>query len=127
LNVFAEDTPTGIFTIEDTAETSPALRDSVPNPTEAERNRFEADRKRFLPACTWVAVVVDGGVRWLHVGNSWSTYTKAGRTRADKKPEKAFVSFSDPDAAKAAIQNNVLTVHAFTGVLKLEEHLVSLE
>jgi hypothetical protein len=88
---------------------------------------LESVRKRFLPACTWVAVVVDGGVRWLHVGNSWSTYTKAGRTRADKKPEKAFVSFSDPDVAEEASQGNALTVYAFVGVLKLEEHLVSLE
>ncbi len=87
----------------------------------------EADRKRFLPGCTWVAVVVDGGVRWLHVGNSWPTYSKTGQTRAQKQVEQAFVSFSDPDVAEEASQGNALTVHAFAGVLKLEEHLVSLE
>jgi type II secretory pathway pseudopilin PulG len=88
---------------------------------------LESVRKRFLPACTWVAVVGDDGVRWLHVGNSWPTYTKSGQTRAQKEIERCFVSFSDPDAATDAAEGNALTVHAFTGVLRLEEHLISLE
>jgi len=87
----------------------------------------EAARKRFLPSCAWAAVVVDDAVLWLHVGNSWATYTKAGQTRAEKSVEQCFVSFSDPAAAAAASNNNTLTVHAFAGVLKLEEHIVTLE
>jgi len=87
----------------------------------------EADRKRFLPGCAWVAVVVGDSIRWLHVGNSWSTYSKAGQTRAQKQVEQCFVSFSDSAAAATASVGNVLIVHAFSGVLKLEEHLVSLE
>jgi len=88
----------------------------------------EAARKRFLPGCTWVAVIVDDAVQWLHVGSSWATYTKAGQTRAEKSVEQCFVSFSDPAAAAdAADENNVLTVYAFAGVLKLEEHIVTLE
>ena len=118
----------GIFTIEDTAPTVAQLRPSVPSPSEAERRRFEAARKRFLPGCAWAAVIVDNAVLWLHVGNSWATYTKAGQTRADKKVEQCFVSFSDPDAAAdAADENSALTVYAFAGVLKLEEHIVTLE
>lgn len=88
----------------------------------------EAARKRFLPSCAWAAVIVDNAVLWLHVGNSWATYTKAGQTRAEKSVEQCFVSFSDPAAAAdAADENNVLTVYAFSGVLKLEEHIVTLE
>ena len=87
----------------------------------------EAARKRFLPSCAWAAVVVDDAVLWLHVGNSWATYTKAGQTRAEKSVDQCFVSFSDPAAAAAASNNNTLTVHAFAGVLKLEEHIVTLE
>ena len=87
----------------------------------------EAARKRFLPGCAWVAVIVDDAVRWLHVGNSWATYTKAGQTRAEKSVEQCFVSFSDPAAATAAAKGSTLTVYAFSGVLKLEEHIVTLE
>jgi len=132
-NGSAEDPTTGIFTIEDTVtieveeDEAPVPRANVPNPTEAERNRFEADRKRFLPGCTWVAVVGDDGVRWLHVGNSWPTYFESGQTRAQKQVRQCFVSFSDPDAAKEAMQENTLVIHAFAGVLRLEEHLISLE
>jgi hypothetical protein len=87
----------------------------------------EADRKRFLPGCAWVAVVRNDKVRWLHVGNSWSTYTKPGQTQALKQIAQCYVSFSDADAAQEFTQGNTLTVHAFSGVLKLEEHVVSLE
>jgi type II secretory pathway pseudopilin PulG len=87
----------------------------------------EADRKRFLPGCAWVAVVRNDTVRWLHVGNSWATYSKPGQTQDLKQITHCYVSFSDAAAAAAVTQGNTLTVHGFSGVLKLEEHLVSLE
>jgi len=87
----------------------------------------EADRKRFLPGCAWVAVVRNDTVRWLHVGNSWATYSKPGQTQDLKQITHCYVSFSDAAAAAAVTQSNTLTVHAFSGVLKLEEHLVSLD
>jgi len=122
-----QSTPTGIFTIEDTAATVGQLRSSVPSPTEVERRRFEGDRKRFLPGCTWVPVVANNDVRWLQVGNSWATYNKSGQTRDDKRPQQCFVSFSDPDVAKAASVGDLLTINAFNGVLTLHERLVSLD
>lgn len=87
----------------------------------------ESDRKRFLPGCTWVAVIKDGTVHWLRVGNSWPTYSKPGQTQADKQVVGCFVSFSDPDAVTDAASGNSITVHAFSGVVKLEEHVVTLD
>lgn len=81
----------------------------------------EADRKRFLPGCSW-AVAVNGGVaHWLHVGSSWAMYAPGGRAVVE-----SFVSFSDPDAASAA-GGGSLTVHGFSGVLRVEERVVPLQ
>jgi len=95
--------------------------------SEGTTQQQEADRKRFLPGCAWAAAVVDGNIHWLHVGNSWPTYTKSGQTKSQKSVERCFVSFSDPDAADEAAEGNTLTLHAFSGVVKLEEHVVSLD
>jgi len=100
---------------------------SSPEPEDAAARQREADRKRFLPACAWVAVRVNDRIRWLHVGNSWTTYATQGQRLEDKQIDNCFVSFSDPAAADEAAQGAILMVHAFSGLIKLEEHIAYLD
>jgi hypothetical protein len=117
----------GVYRMAEPEDPEPGAGGSGPEPEGPTPQEREADRKRFLPACAWVAVQVDDTIRWLHVGNSWTTYEKQGQWLADKTIQDCFVSFSDPDAAEAASQGPTLMVQAFSGVIKLEEHLASLD
>lgn len=87
----------------------------------------DADRKRFLPPCSWAVAVSGSTVRWLHVGNSWTNYSKAGTTLAQKTVADCFVSFSDPTVASAAVTSGTLTLHGLRGVARIEERIVRLQ
>lgn len=87
----------------------------------------DADRKRFLPPCSWAVAVSGSTVRWLHVGNSWTSYSKAGTTLAQKTVADCFVSFSDPTVASAAVTSGTLTLHGLRGVARIEERIVRLQ
>jgi hypothetical protein len=81
----------------------------------------EDRRKRLLQPCSWVAVQKDNRVRWLHIGSSWTaSKLNAGQLVLGD----SYVSFTDADAADDAIVN---TVSAFTGILKVEDHIVELD
>jgi type II secretory pathway pseudopilin PulG len=98
---------------------STPLPDGVYRITGGSIQQQEDRRKRLMPPCSWVAVQKDNTVRWFHVGSSWATYAPGGTTVS-----AAYVSFSD-----AAEAGNVIagTVSAFTGVLKVEDHIIELE
>ena len=78
----------------------------------------EADRRRLLPGCSWVALVSNGTVRWLRVGSSWPTYQPGGQT-----PKDSFVSFVDAEA----ITGDTVDVYAFSKVLRVEERIITLK
>lgn len=78
----------------------------------------ESNRRRFLPGCSWAAVVKDGLVRWLRVNSSWLTYEPGGTT-----PKDSFVAFADPDA----ITDAATEIHVFSNVLRVEERILPLK
>lgn len=82
----------------------------------------QADRKRYLPGCSWALAAGGGTARWLHVGSSWATFLPGGQQAAD-----CFVAFTDADSATAAETNGSLVVHAFSGVARVEERVVNLD
>jgi len=79
----------------------------------------EDRRKRLMPPCSWAAVQKAGKATWLHVGSSWATYAPGGTT-----VNGSYVAFTDADAADDAIVN---TVSAFTGVVRVEDHVIELD
>lgn len=86
----------------------------------------DADRKRFLPGCSWVLALSNTASlapRWLQVGSSWSTQAPGGAT-----PTNAFVSFSDATAATDLVASgSTMTVYAFDGLLRVDERSAVLE
>ncbi len=82
----------------------------------------EADRRRLLPGCSWVALVNDGTVRWLRVGSSWTNQRKNTST-GNLEPTDSFVSFVDSEA----ITGDTVDVHAFSKVLQVEERIITLK
>jgi Tfp pilus assembly protein PilV len=73
----------------------------------------EDRRKRLLAPCSWIAVRAGNNLRWLHIGSSWATGSKS------------FVSFTDAQGADDTIPGG--TVSGFTGVLKVEDHIIELD
>jgi len=88
---------------------------TLTNGTEFER---EADRRRYLPGCSWASRIKDDAVQWLRVGSSWSTYQPGG-----KRPKDSFVSFVDADA----LEEDTIDVYAFSNVLRFEEQIIHLK
>lgn len=86
----------------------------------------EPDRKRFLPGCSWVLARSGGDQqppRWLQVGSSWATMAPGGTV-----PTGSFVAFVDADAAATLLGGGAaLTVHAFDGLLRVDERPAVLE
>lgn len=84
----------------------------------AEQN--EANRKQFLPPCSWVFAAKGGAPaasRWLHVASSWTTQER-----------RSFVSFSGPTADIDALTvSGTLTVQAFTHVLLADDRAAILK
>jgi len=86
----------------------------------------EADRRRFLPGCTWALAVNEGGdtpPRWLHVATSWSTRQPGN---SDVVAD-SFVSFSDSEQADEMKSGNTLVIYGFNGVLRVDERSIVLE
>lgn len=79
--------------------------------TSATATQNELDRKRFLPACSWVfatSTTAPAQSRWLQVGSSW---TLSGSS--------SCVSFSDTEST--VLSSGTITVQAFTNVLRVDE------
>jgi type II secretory pathway pseudopilin PulG len=95
-----------------------------PNPPETTPAALEMARRRFLRGCSWVLVDRNGVVTWLHIGSSWATF--APNTKA-QQIAGSYVSFTDPQAATSVASGNTLQVVAFSGLVRLEERLVTLE
>jgi len=95
----------------------------------------DADRRRFLPPCSWVAVVHNGAIHWLRIGTSWSMKVGSGDGGAEAVVDPnapditdCLVGFADPVAAAALVsETGDLVVHAFEGLVRLEEHVLALE
>jgi len=86
----------------------------------------EAERRRFLPGCTWALAVNEGGdapPRWLHVATSWSTRQPGN---SDVVAD-SFVSFSDSEQADEMKSGNTLVIYGFNGVLRVDERSIVLE
>jgi Tfp pilus assembly protein PilV len=81
----------------------------------------EDRRKRLLQPCSWVAVQKDARVRWLHIGSSW---TASKLNAGNLVLGDSYVSFTVAEEADEAI---VDTVSAFSGILKVEDHIVELD
>ncbi len=81
----------------------------------------EDRRKRLLQPCSWVAVQKDNRVRWLHIGSSWTASRLNGGALV---LGDSFVAFTDAEGADEAIAG---TVSAFSGILKVEDHIVELD
>ncbi len=97
---------------------------SAPSPPDTTPAGLELARRRFLRGCSWVLVGRNGVVTWLHVGSSWATF--APNTQA-KQVSGSYVSFTDPQAAASVASGTSLQVFAFSGLVRLEERLVTLE
>jgi hypothetical protein len=85
---------------------------------------LELARRKYLRGCSWVLGAKNGVVTWLHVGSSWATF--AANTQAEQVAG-SYVSFTDPQAAASVASGTSLQVFAFSGLVRLEERVVTLE
>lgn len=102
--------PSGVYKLKYDTQEERSLNGETPEAR-------EANRRRFLPACSWAAVVKDGLVHWLRINSSWPTYEPGG-----KKPKGSFVAFADADGLDATVD-----VQAFSNVLRVEERILPLK
>lgn len=84
----------------------------------------EANRKKFLGACSWVLVSATSPPQrpaWLRVASSWPLVISG-------TVKESFVSFADADAIQPFIAGDgKVTVHCFTRLLRVDERVVILK